>query len=208
MPSCAKWSRSVVAKRSLAHRPTLNEEKMLHRALRRFRFAIQLCLVASLVLAGCSRRSADEESAVGANSKALTPGLVAAYGFEEGTGTTAADSSGNHLDGIVTGAVWRRGKFGNALRFKCGDNSSSNDWVTIPDSAALQLTTGMTLSAWVFPSVEQNPWPTVIMKEGQSELIYALYANSDTGVPGSWLLHAGEEESVRGQAALPIREWS
>ncbi len=36
-----------------------------------------------------------------------TSGLVAAYGFEEGSGTVASDASGNGNTGTITGATWR-----------------------------------------------------------------------------------------------------
>src|SRR5262249_27498968 len=46
------------------------------------------------------------------------PGLVAAYAFDEGSGTTVADASGNGNTGTVVGAAWSTsGKFGNALVF-------------------------------------------------------------------------------------------
>ena len=72
-------------------------------------------------------------------------GLVAAYGFNEGAGTIAADASGNNLTGTVSGAAWSSaGKFGGALTF---DGATS--WVTVNNSTLLQLTTGMTVEAWV-----------------------------------------------------------
>ncbi|MBW8832887.1 MAG: DUF1929 domain-containing protein, partial [Burkholderiales bacterium] len=46
------------------------------------------------------------------------PGLVAAYGFNEGAGTTLADLSGNGHTGTISGATWATaGKFGSALLF-------------------------------------------------------------------------------------------
>lgn len=45
-------------------------------------------------------------------------GLVGAWNFDEGTGTTAADSSGNGNDGtLVGGPIWTAGKVGTALTF-------------------------------------------------------------------------------------------
>src|SRR5258708_4647746 len=82
------------------------------RGRRWFRAAIGVCLVGSVVLAGCGRRGGDQDRARGASRKARVEGGGAGYGFEEGGGTTTADSSGNHLDGTVKGAVWRKGKFG------------------------------------------------------------------------------------------------
>src|SRR5712664_1974370 len=84
-------------------------------------------------------------------ASATTPntvaGLVAAYGFAEGAGTTVADSSGNNNTGTISGATWTTaGKFGSALVF-----NGTNSWVSISDTPSLQLTTGMTLEAWVNP---------------------------------------------------------
>jgi hypothetical protein len=69
--------------------------------------------------------------------------LVAAYGFEERSGTTTADSSGRGLTGTLNEATWSSaGKYGKALSF----NGTSN-WVTVADNALLQLTTEMTIEA-------------------------------------------------------------
>ena len=63
-------------------------------------------------------------------------GLVAAYGFDAGAGTTAVDQSGNGNLGTLSNATWSTtGKFGNALSFN-GTNAS----VSIPDSNSLDLT--------------------------------------------------------------------
>jgi len=42
--------------------------------------------------------------------------LIAYWKFDEKTGTTASDSSGNSNDGLISGATWTAGKIGNALR--------------------------------------------------------------------------------------------
>ena len=88
-----------------------------------------------------------------------TQGLVAAYSFEN-AGTTVADASGNGNTGTIANATWTTaGKYGNALVF-----NGTNAWVTIPDSASLHLTTGMTLEAWVNPSTVSSAWRDVIYK--------------------------------------------
>ena len=73
--------------------------------------------------------------------------LAAAYSFNEGIGTSAADASGNGNTGAIGGAAWiPTGKFGNALSF-----NGTSARVTVNDSASLDLTAAMTLEAWVFP---------------------------------------------------------
>ena len=50
--------------------------------------------------------------------------------------------------GTISNATWAAtGKYGKALQF-----NGSNARVNVPDAAALHLTTGMTLEAWVNPS--------------------------------------------------------
>jgi hypothetical protein len=51
-------------------------------------------------------------------------GLVAAYGFEEGSGTAIGDASGRNNNGVASGTTWSTaGKFGNALVFN-GTNAA------------------------------------------------------------------------------------
>ncbi|BBO17612.1 conserved hypothetical protein [Candidatus Brocadia pituitae] len=49
------------------------------------------------------------------------------YAFDEGTGSTATDSSGNGRNGTISGATWTSGKIGGALSF-----NGTNHYVSIP----------------------------------------------------------------------------
>ena len=118
----------------------------------------------------------NEASAVVTNPPPV--GLVAGYGFDEGTGTTAADSSGRGNTGtLANGTTWAFGRFGTAASF-----DGVNDWVTAADAASLDLTTGMTLEAWVMPTVNTG-WRSVVFKEGSSDLVYGMYMSTDTNFP-------------------------
>jgi hypothetical protein len=129
-------------------------------------------------------------------------GLVAAYGFDEPSGSTATDSSGSGNTGTISGATRTTGRAGGGLSFDALD-----DWVTIADSASLDLTTGMTLEAWVNPSTINGEWRTVIIKEAPGGLAYALYAGENAGRPS---VHAftSSEFDTRGTSALPVNTWS
>jgi hypothetical protein len=48
--------------------------------------------------------------------------LIAHWALDEGSGSVAGDSSVNHYDGSVIGAVWTAGKSGDALSFNGGTN--------------------------------------------------------------------------------------
>ena len=73
------------------------------------------------------------------------PSLVGLWHFDEGSGTTASDSSGKGNNGqLVNGPVWTTGKVGNALQFDGVD-----DYVNIPNSANLNPTSQITIDFWV-----------------------------------------------------------
>src|SRR5581483_2755498 len=109
-------------------------------------------------------------------------GLVAAYNFDEGTGTLVHDLSGNGNNGTIQNAKWSKGgKYGGALSF-----NGSNSWVTIANSASLHLTTGVTLEAWIDPA-SISGWRVIMDKEriAASGLSYALYATDPDQPPSA-----------------------
>ncbi|ESS72439.1 PDK repeat-containing protein [Methyloglobulus morosus KoM1] len=125
-------------------------------------------------------------------------GLVAAYGFEEASGTTVVDASGNGNNGVMTNAVRvAPGKFGNALQF-----NGTNALVKINDSASLKLTTGMTLEAWVMPSAINNLWKDVIEKGDDNYFLMATSNRSSVPVGG------GTFGEINGTSALPVNTWT
>jgi hypothetical protein len=135
------------------------------------------------------------------------PGLVAAWGFDEGSGTTANDSTGNGHSGTVTNADWQAtGKFGGALLFDGVDS-----WVTVDDARDLDLAGGMTVEAWVMP-FDIDGFETVVLKERPGGLSYALYANNaeqGPGVPTGWVqTRAGYDLGASGTSLLPLNTWS
>jgi hypothetical protein len=130
-------------------------------------------------------------------------GLVAAYAFSEGTGTSAADLSNNGRTATISGAAWTTaGRFGNALSF-----DGVNDLATVADANALDLTTGMTLEAWVNPT-SLSGWRSVILKEATGALAYSIYANDNAPHPASTVIAGGVEVNTPGSSALPLGTWS
>jgi hypothetical protein len=132
-----------------------------------------------------------------------TTGLVAAYGFEEPSGTTTVnDSSGTGNPGVISGATRiAAGRFGGGLSF-----DGVNDWVTAAHAPSLDMTTAMTLEAWVYPT-NTTGWRTVILKERTAGLTYALYANEQTRRPIG-MAYTTYELGAKGNATLPVNTWS
>ena len=131
-----------------------------------------------------------------------TSGLVAAYGLNASSGSSVVDASGRGNGGTVSGAVWSAsGRFGSALSF-----DGVNDWVTVADSASLDLSSGMTVEAWVRPS-KAGGWRTVVCKERPGGVVYGLYGDQAGGRPLGQIDVGGERNAV-GSAALPLNAWS
>lgn len=129
--------------------------------------------------------------------------LIAAFSFNEGSGSVLGDSAGGDNNGTISGATWSTaGKFGNALNF-----DGSNDLVSIADASNLDLTSGMTLEAWVRPD-SLNGWTTALLKENGSSLAYALYASDNTNQPPAGYVKIGSDISAGGTSALPLGVWS
>ena len=108
-----------------------------------------------------------------------SPGLVAAWASTRPAGRRRPTSPATETSARSANAtVDDGGKFDGALSF-----NGTNAWVTVPDSASLDLTTGMTLEAWVRPTVAGG-WRTAIVKEQPGNLVYGIYANTNGNRPG------------------------
>jgi hypothetical protein len=128
---------------------------------------------------------------------------VAAYGFDEGSGSTASDASGNGNTGSISGATWTtQGKYGSALSFNGVDNL-----VAISGSASLNVTTGMTLEGWINPTATQSGWRTMMQRQPDS---YFLNASTSAGPlrPGGGGTINGDVSMVTGPTASPVNSWT
>jgi hypothetical protein len=133
------------------------------------------------------------------------PGLVAAYAFDEGAGSTVTDLSGNSNAGTLSGGVaWTaQGRLGSALVFR------GSGMVTVPHSASLALASGMTLEAWVYPTTVPTHWMTTVLKEQGDQPAYALFGGSPSGRPGARYTSASQtEDAVNGPRIMAAETWT
>lgn len=136
----------------------------------------------------------------------ILPASVATYDFEAGSGSVAIDRSGNNLDGSITGATYSTdaSTASYALSF-----DGSSDWVTIDDTALLDISDAITLAAWVKTSdTSRNQ---CIIGKNTSYYMY-LYAGSygsrvRTGfrINGSWDTLTSSNSA---SAAIPPNTWT
>jgi uncharacterized protein YjdB len=140
------------------------------------------------------------------NTTVGPPGLVAAYNFNEGSGTTANDVSGNANTGTISGATWTNsGRFGSALSF-----NGTNSWVTVNDSPSLDLTTGVTVEAWVSPRAPLG-WQAAVIKEQAIDLVYGLYVNTSQDQAAGTMNIGGNDIAVNYAAEdsqVPMNTWT
>ena len=180
-----------------------NSHRLHQRWTRGLQHSFRSALMAQILFFGVAQAtSAKEPSNLDVST---VVGLVAAYNFDEGMGTTVTDLSGNGNNGVISGATWTmQGKFGNALNF-----DGISNWVTVNDADSLDLTTGMTLEAWVFPTATPTYWTTAIVKERPevSSLVYGLFPGSPSNLP---LLDVSTDfvHELYGPSAVPINTWT
>lgn len=135
-------------------------------------------------------------------------GLVAAYGFEENSGSTTVDMSSYSNTATRSGATWTAsGKFGNALNF-----DGTSQYVSAPDASHLDIPQAITLMAWVYPiAIGGGIYRAVIDKETHPTSGYQLAANVDApvaNVPGFYLADGSSDgASLTGISTLNINQW-
>ncbi|MFH1716823.1 MAG: LamG domain-containing protein [Planctomycetota bacterium] len=130
--------------------------------------------------------------------------LVGWWRLDEGSGTTAFDSSGNGNDAQFEGApVWvQSGKLGGAIRF-----NGSSDYLAAPDSESLDINGDqVSMAAWV----NGEDWPGanhVVRKIADTGTgsIYMIRVQPDT--VRVYLNTSAGESLLQGTKVLATNEW-
>ena len=125
---------------------------------------------------------------------------IAHWKFDETSGTSAADSSGNNLTGTLTnGPVWDSA---GALAF-----DGSNDHVNIGNPSALQLTGAMTLSAWIKVESFANSGRIVAKQGGSTARSWGLNVESSGAASFQIASNASTLLLVNSPATLQTGQW-
>ena len=116
----------------------------------------------------------------------FTRGLVAYWSFDEGSGQTAYDASGNGNNGTLTnGPKWTKGKSGSALQF-----DGTDDYVEVSDDESLDITDAITIEAWVkaesanfgtdwIRSIIKKDYAYILrIEEGTNKLSFHVWTNN------------------------------
>jgi hypothetical protein len=116
----------------------------------------------------------------------MAQNLVLYLPFDEGSGTTVKDLSGNGNNGIVNGAIkWTDGKVNKAIQF------NGKSFVDIPNSDSLSPNQNITVMAWVNMDKASSGEMAIISK-GQwaaNDLPYELTVNQGNKI--YWQMYDG-----------------
>jgi glucose/arabinose dehydrogenase len=137
------------------------------------------------------------------NATQQPTGLAGAWSFNESTGSTVSDSSGNGNNGTMSGAGVTRsvsGKYGGALSF---DGSLGN--VTVPNSTSLSVSSSYTLEGWIRPTALSG-YQTILIKEVTSGCGYWLQTTGNRLSSG--FNSGGCRETVSTTPTIPVNQWS
>lgn len=102
-------------------------------------------------------------------------GAAGYWKFDENTGATTADDSGNGISGtLVNGPTWVSGKNGSGLNFDGTDDNVNLGTSTIINPIQ------MSASAWVNPSAPTNNWGVILNRWISGALSYHLSMGDGT----------------------------
>jgi hypothetical protein len=130
------------------------------------------------------------------NTAPINTGLVLAYTFDEGAGSTVEDSSGNSNSGTLFNCAWTsRGKYGNALLFDTRER-----YVSAPASGLPAMNSPQTVAFWYYPNNKTSLTRPVVSLVNDLERVSVQvgYQSSKLGVwqnPGSWLVVGNQPSS-------------
>ncbi|MHC4431834.1 MAG: LamG domain-containing protein [Planctomycetota bacterium] len=114
-----------------------------------------LCIISFVAVLGMGLTSAAE---------AADPDLVAHWRFDETSGTTAVDASGNGHDGTLMGdPQWVPGRLGGALEF-----DGAGDYVDCGSSPDFEIAVNISITCWIKVNVFDKSWQAIMTTSDSS----------------------------------------
>jgi hypothetical protein len=134
----------------------------------------------------------------------LGRGLVGYWKFDEGSGMTAVDSSGNGLVGMtrnVAAGDWVPGYRGGAIAF------TERGWIKTSATSVLDsIRTQTTIAAWIFRTANQTSSRVILQRQSSTDRIaehFGLFVIDNR----LWMIGIGIN-SLASPAALPLSRWT
>jgi Concanavalin A-like lectin/glucanases superfamily len=85
--------------------------------------------------------------------------------------------------------------------------NGTNASVTVADSNSLDLTTGMTLEAWLNPTTSTG-WVDAFGKETTDDVVYALYSSTPANRPTGYIRRGGVFSQAGAISPLTLNNWT
>ncbi|MBW8781514.1 MAG: alginate lyase family protein [Verrucomicrobia bacterium] len=131
--------------------------------------------------------------------------LIARLKFDETSGTSAADATGNGWTGtLVNAPTWASGKIGNAVSLA----SASSQYLTLPSGVVSDLS-DFTIATWVYLN-STSTWARIFdFGSGTERYMYLCPQAGSTGKVRFAITNSGNygETGIDGDASLPTGQW-
>jgi prepilin-type N-terminal cleavage/methylation domain-containing protein len=132
-----------------------------------------------ITMGGATNKATIAKAQVFSNSlrNSLMLDMIAEYKLD----SNANDTWGNHTAGTISGAV----TYSSCIQNTCYGFDSVDDYIELPDSADLRMTTGGTISAWIYPeTLGEMSWGAIMDKSSAAGGIngYAFVLTSNNRV--------------------------
>jgi prepilin-type N-terminal cleavage/methylation domain-containing protein len=158
---------------------TNNRQSKMEKAFTLIELLVVVAIVGILAGLAVTSMSGATEAARIAKAKSFSSSVrnsllgnrISEWKFDEGIGTSTADSWGSNGGTLTNGPVWKAGAdcvSGSCLNF------SGSSYVLGPDDPSLRIIGDITLSFWVKPDTASNSFMAVATKEYAREWLIAV----------------------------------
>ena len=126
--------------------------------------------------------------------------------FNEGSGTTTADSSGSGNNGVLTNfdfnsiSGWTTGRYGNALQF-----DGVNDYVNVTASSSLDITGGLTIEGWFNFKSRSTVTDSMLISKGPCSPNIAYSLDFDNGGGFEFIVSGNGSSEGRAKAFSQVK---
>jgi hypothetical protein len=132
--------------------------------------------------------------------EAAAENLVGYWPFNEGSGSTAYDNSGNGNHGTIYGATWVDGISGYALSF-----DGTDDYVDLA-KASLNGVSNWTIEAWIHPLIKDSGH---VYSEGAPDVTMVVSLSDGSLYVGTWNLYTtGNWMGYTSREVIIPNEWN
>lgn len=144
------------------------------------------------------------ETAISNEAKAITAVQLHTHlTFDEGSGTGAADSSGNLRNAVLVNGAWGAGRTGSAVSL-----NGSNAYASLPNDLLTDLA-DCTFACWVYWN-GGNTWQRIFdFGAGPGRYIFLTPRGTGSGVVYFAITtnNGGGAQRISGNAVLPSKQW-